>query len=102
MNYEVIILPAAEAELEQAYLWLAQRAPEAAAKWYNGLLEAVIKLETFPQRCPYAPERDAFDHDIRQLLYGKHQHAYRILFDVVGQTVRVLHIRHGARQRLEP
>ena len=74
MNYEVIIMPAAEAELEQAYLWLAQR----------------------------APERDAFDHDIRQLLYGKHQHAYRILFDVVGQTVRVLHIRHGARQRLEP
>lgn len=95
-------MPSAEAELEAAYLWLNERNPQAAAAWYNGALDAVLTLETFPERCPLAPESDAFDQDIRQLLYGKRQHAYRIIFDVVGHTVRILHVRHGAREHLRP
>jgi plasmid stabilization system protein ParE len=58
---------------------------------------AFLSLESFPERCPVAPESEFFDHDIRQLIYGKRQHTYRILFDVGGKKVRILHIRHGAR-----
>ena len=61
MTYEVLIMPSAEAELEAAYLWIAERDPDAAVKWYNGVLDAFLTLETFPERCPLAPERDAFD-----------------------------------------
>ncbi|MBI1839852.1 MAG: type II toxin-antitoxin system RelE/ParE family toxin [Verrucomicrobia bacterium] len=68
--------------------------------WYKGALAAFLRLETFPERCPIAPESDSFDHDIRQLIYGKRQHAYRILFDVTGKKVRILHIRHGAREHM--
>jgi plasmid stabilization system protein ParE len=95
-------MPAAEAELESAYLWLQDRNPEAGAAWYNGVVDAMLTLETFPERCPVAPEADVFDHEIRQLLYGRRQHAYRIIFDISGQTVRILHVRHGARRDLTP
>lgn len=95
-------MPSAEAELEAAYLWIAERNADAAVKWYNGILDAILTLETFPERCPLAPESDAFDHDIRQLLYGNRRHAYRILFDVSpGHTVRILHVRHSAREYLD-
>lgn len=56
MRYEVLIMPSAESDLEAAFLWLQARFPEAAAKWYNGLNDAFLTLETFPYRCPLAPE----------------------------------------------
>lgn len=93
-------MPSAEVELEQAYLWIAERAPVEAATWYHGALTAFLSLETLPERCPIAPESESFDHDIRQLIYGRRQHAYRILFDVAGKRVRILHIRHGAREHM--
>ena len=102
MKYEVLIAPSAEADLEEAYGWLSEQAAEAAVKWYNGVLDAFLSLETFPERCPLAPESQAFEREIRQLLHVKRQHVYRILFDVSGETVRILHVRHGARQHLKP
>ncbi len=101
MTYRVVIEPPAEAELEEAYRWIAREAPQAAARWYNGLVEAINSLASLPERCPLAPETDAFDEDIRQLLYGKRRYKYRILFTIVGRRVHVLHIRHGARRYLE-
>jgi plasmid stabilization system protein ParE len=97
MNYAVNIMPAAEAELEEAYNWLAARSPQHGPLWYNGLLDAVLSLEFSPARCPLAPESQHAPESIRQLLYGTRQHAYRILFTIRGETVTVLHIRHGAR-----
>ena len=72
------------------------------SRWFNGLIDAINSLELYPLRCPIAPESDEFEEQIRQLLYGKRGRAYRILFTVAGETVRVLHVRHGARQWLEP
>lgn len=95
-------MPSAEAELESAYLWISERNPDAAVAWYNGALDAFSTLETFPDRCPLAKESTTFDHEIRQLLYGRRPHVYRILFDVCRETVRILHVRHGARDYLKP
>jgi len=39
---------------------------------------------------------------IRQLLFGKAPHVYRVLFVVVNDEVRVLRIRHAARKGLDP
>jgi hypothetical protein len=33
MTYRIIIQPRAEAELEEAYLWVQQQAPRRAARW---------------------------------------------------------------------
>ncbi len=102
MTYHVIIQPPAAVEMDKAYLWIVKHAPESATKWFNGLEAAIQTLDSFPQRCPLADESKAFDVEIRQLIYGKRVGAYRILFTVAEDTVHVLHVRHGRRQRPRP
>jgi plasmid stabilization system protein ParE len=60
--------------------------------------DAIASLATFPKRCPLAPETVRFPFEVRQLLYGRKPHVYRILFTIEGDTVIVLHIRHGRRK----
>jgi plasmid stabilization system protein ParE len=100
VKYRVIIQSPAAAEMDEAYLWIAERAPDGATKWFIGLEIAICSLEDFPQRCPLAEESRAFDVEIRQLVYGKRVGAYRILFTIVGDAVHILHVRHGRRKRL--
>lgn len=102
MAYRVEILPPALADVEEAWAWMHARSPTRAARWRNGLLEALQSLATFPERCGLAPENDIFDEEIRQLLYGKRRGVYRVLFTIRGDVVTVLHVRHGARRFLGP
>jgi plasmid stabilization system protein ParE len=100
MRFQVEITDSAWFELQEAYEWLAQRAPDAAVRWKAGILEAVQSLESSPRRCSLAPETAYFGREIRQMLYGKRNHKYRILFEIREQMVIVLRIRHGARRIL--
>ena len=43
-------------DLEILYVEKNARESSAAARWYNGLEEAVYPLGTRPNRCPVAPE----------------------------------------------
>jgi len=72
----------------------------AAARWFNGLEEAVNSLETYPGRCPMAPESKKPGRPLRHLLYGKKPHVYRVIYAIDEQKklVRVLTIRHGAME----
>jgi len=98
--YSVIILPSAEREIGEAYRWLAEQNAEAATRWYNQLVEVVLSLNVFPERCPLAPESKFLNREIREIFHGRRQHKYRILFVVVEKEVQVLHVRHGARRAL--
>jgi plasmid stabilization system protein ParE len=99
-KYRVIIQPPALDDLDAAYRWIRERAPEAAARWFNGFADALNSLAEFPDRCGLAPENDAFEPEIRQLLYGRKSGIYRVIFTITGREVRVLHIRHAARTAL--
>ena len=101
MRYEVTVTAQAAGEAEEAYFWVLARSPAGAVRWWNGLEAAVLSLEEMPARCPLAPEDPGFQEEIRELLYGRREHRYRILFTIRGDTVVVLHIRHGAREHLE-
>lgn len=88
-------------EAEDAYLYIARDAPEAAVLWFNGLVDAIYSLEDLPGRCLPAPEAEEAGREIRQLLYGKRSGRYRILFVITSDdVVKVLHIRHAARENL--
>jgi plasmid stabilization system protein ParE len=81
--------------------WLLERqAGEAGLRWFRKLREEIASLSELPQRCPLAPENKEFPFEVRQLLYGRKPHLYRVLFTIEGDTVVVLHIRHGRRRRL--
>ena len=100
MSYTVVITDTAWAEIEEAYEWLAARSGTAAQKWKLGLLDLITRLERFPFASSVAPETDYFGREIRELLYGRRQHKYRILYEVKQDMVIVLRIRHGARRFL--
>ena len=104
MAYRVEIARNAEAELEELYLWVVERAPQQGAAWFNGLERAILSLDQLPKRCPVAPESIDPDLPVRVLSYGRKPHGYRIFFTVDDDTnvVRVVHVRRGARQRPTP
>jgi plasmid stabilization system protein ParE len=57
-------------------------------------------LETYPERCTLAAEAEEIGLEIRELLFGRRQGTYRILFRIRGPVVQILRIWHGARDRL--
>jgi plasmid stabilization system protein ParE len=98
MKHRVIITPTAAADIAEEVAHISDDSLGAAAQWYDGCLGALESLGPMPQRCRLAPEADTFQREIRQLVY----HSHRILFEVVGDTVNVLHVRHAARLPLTP
>jgi toxin ParE1/3/4 len=101
VRYHVLIHPEAEEEVKRAYAWLQKESPVAAERWRTGLLKKVATLAKFPERCPFAQEAEKLGEPVRQLLYGRRLSSrYRLLFVIEGDTVTVLHVRHGAQRRL--
>jgi plasmid stabilization system protein ParE len=102
-RHAVIVELAAQQDIEEAYLWLAERDADAAERWFDGLYLTIGTLAILPERCPLAPESRMAEEQIRQIFHGRRQHKYRILFTVCENEVRVLHVlhvRHGARLAL--
>jgi plasmid stabilization system protein ParE len=99
--YIVLIQPPAEADIESAYQYIRSNSTSAADRWLIGLFDAIHSLATMPGRCGLARESREFDEEIRQLLYGHRQYAYRIIFVVRKNFVLVLRVLHGAREAID-
>jgi len=104
MSYTVIVTKPAELELRQAALWWANnRSEEQANGWYDGFIDAIYSLENDPRRCPIARENDFVEKEIRELHYGLGSRpTHRAVFEIQGNRVLVLTIRHAAQQDLTP
>ena len=99
MTYLVEFAARAVRDLEILYV-----EKNAAARWYNELELAVYGLMSYPYRWPIAPEARRMKRELRNLLYGKRPHVYRVIYEVdeSREAVLVLTIRHGARRKLKP
>lgn len=103
MNYRVLVTPRAEGDLKTVHGYLREAAPEAARRWLGGMRRAIKSLNRFPERGRLAAESASFGEPIREALYGRgNRGIYRILYTVIGDTVFVLHVRHGSRLPAEP
>ncbi|MGH9351785.1 MAG: type II toxin-antitoxin system RelE/ParE family toxin [Terriglobia bacterium] len=104
MTYLVEFAARAAHDLEILYVEKNAAESAAAARWYNGLEQAVYALASYPNRCPVAPEARKMKRKLCNLLYGSKPHVYRVIYDVDEgrKAVWVLTIRHGARQKLKP
>lgn len=100
-RYRVIITPVAAENMREAYEWLEAENPAYAAKRLNGIREKILELATLPESHAVAPESEAFDCEIRQLLFGRATPS-RMFFTTEGSTVHVLHVRHGSRDYWRP
>jgi plasmid stabilization system protein ParE len=97
-KYQVIIQPAAQKAIEEAYFWLSNHSSLKARTWLEGLYKATLSLENMPSRCSLAFENSFFDEEIRQLVYGKGRNAYRILFTIFDDSVQIIFVRHAAQK----
>jgi toxin ParE1/3/4 len=103
MTYLVEFAARAVRDLEILYLEKNAAESHAAARWYNELELAVYALASCPHRCPVAPEARRMKRELRNLLYGKKPHVYRVIYEVDKgrQAVSVLTIRHSARRKIK-
>ncbi|HMD15027.1 MAG TPA: hypothetical protein VKH18_00060 [Terriglobales bacterium] len=79
MTYVVEFAVGAVRDLEMLYVEKNAAESLAAARWFNGLEQAVYALASHPQRCPFAPEARRAKRKLRHLLYGKKPHVYRVI-----------------------
>ena len=101
MAFRVELSDRAQTDIAAIYDWLnSQQAGTAGERWFVALREAISSLSELPLRCRVAPESRDSPVEVRQLLYGRKPHVYRILFAVDGDLVQVLHVRHARRRPL--
>jgi plasmid stabilization system protein ParE len=99
MTFRVEVSAQAERDAETILDWLlSQHAGETGIRWLLALEDAIASLSAMPHRCSVAPESSLFPFEVRQLLYGRKPHLYRILFAIEGDKVEILHIRHARRR----
>jgi toxin ParE1/3/4 len=104
MPYLVELTTRAVRDLESIYEEIRATESPAAGRWFNGLESAILTLEEFPRRNPMAPEAETTKRPLRQLFYGKKPDVYRLIYEIDEPltSVRVITIRHGARDRARP
>ena len=101
MAFRVELSDQAQTDIATLYDWLrSQQAGNAGERWFSALRDAIGSLSELPMRCRVAPESRDSPVEVRQLLYGRKPHVYRILFAVDGEVVQVLHVRHARRRPL--
>lgn len=100
MNYRVEIMPRAKCEITASYDYIAQRAPQAAQRWVDGIFAAIHSLAIQPQRFGLAEEAGDFKYEIRQMLYGRKRN-HRVIYSIKDDLVSVLAVRHAAQDALD-
>ena len=104
MAYRVVLADSAKADAHALYDRVITAAPHQGPLWFEEFIDCLYSLDHLPLRCPLAREAEKARRKIRCLLFGKRRNVYRILYEVeeARKTVRVLHIRHGARRDMQP
>jgi toxin ParE1/3/4 len=93
-GYRVVITPCAADDLRAAHAWFLAENPVYAAKWLEDIQSGISGLENLPESRPIAPESDDFDCEIRHMIIGRGI-PWRVFFTIDGETVYILHVRHG-------
>lgn len=93
VKYNVEITPAAERDVEEIWIYIADDSPENATAFIVRLEEQIGTLEQLPERCPLIPENEQLGTAYRHQLHG----AYRTIFRITAKKVYILRIIHGSR-----
>ena len=97
-QYNIVILPNAEQDIEASYLYINEESPQNALNWYQDIYSKIQSLSTLPSRCPLAPENEFFEAEIRHLIIQN----YRVLYTIEANAIYILHVRHGHQLWLKP
>lgn len=104
MAFRVEITPQAFDDLDSIAGYIREHGSFAVAeKWFNGIIDDIASLKDLPARCPVAPESEDIGEEVRLLLHGRKNRAYKIYYAIYHETpssgmVQVFHVRHWARK----
>lgn len=101
-RYRVRITDVAEDDIRRNYHWWAEhRSAEQAANWLFGIRQAMLSLDTMPERHGRADEHELMQADIRQVGYGiGARPTHRILYEVHDEEVVIYRVRSARQDRL--
>ncbi len=106
MNFRIKVFRTAVREVDEILDWFIrrQKAPAGAEAWYRAYNAAMAKLRTIADRQSLAPEDELVDFDVRQLLFKtrRGKRFYRIVFTIVDDQVRVMHVRGPGQDLIPP
>jgi plasmid stabilization system protein ParE len=101
MSLRVIIQPPAWRDISETCDYLAKHYSSASVEaWYDDCIYAINSLSQNPERCQIARESAKVGVELRQLLYRRYRSVHRILFVIQADAVRVLCVRHSARDEV--
>jgi toxin ParE1/3/4 len=89
VNWPVTIRPKARADLCRAHDWYEERCPGLGDEFLADHAEALLRLETDPERFPL------YYRGFRRVL--THRFPYKIFFRIVGRDIIIFRILHGAQ-----
>ena len=103
MAYDLRFRLTAYADIDEHFGFIKNHSgPSSAARWRDRLMARLEMLATHPERYPLAHEAADLSIELREMLFGRKRHVYRILFTIDGQTVNIHRVRHSAQDRLAP
>lgn len=98
MAYRVELSPRAQGDLDRIYERILGVAPCRGTIWFDRFEQEIQSLSSLPERYPVLPRHSTSARIVRQLLFGRRRHVYRIFYTIIGEAVWVIHVRHGARR----
>lgn len=102
MKYQVLALRRAEAEVRHTSRWLADRSFSGACSWLDAYEQLLTRLAENADSCSAAIEDADLSIPLKQALFGTtHGHAYRAVFTIIGNEVRILRIRGPGQPPLQ-
>ena len=94
MSFRVTAHRRAEEDIAQMSTWLASQSPEGAARWLDAYDHMIDQLRDNPLSFGLAPENELVDGEVRQAFFKTRRgRAYRAIFTIEGDHVRVLRVR---------
>lgn len=88
--FSVEVLPDAEAEIGEAFLWYRERSPMAAEAFRDEVFAAIDRLAT--DALVWPEDENAFRR------YNLRHFPYKVCYEVQGTTVTVLAVAHHRRR----
>jgi plasmid stabilization system protein ParE len=94
LSCTVNLLAVAESDLRRMFYYIQERSPQGAERWERAFEHCLSRLQDNPYVCGLALENDAFDYELRQILFGtKGGQRYRAVFRIDDDCVTVYRLR---------
>lgn len=88
---EVIVSPAARDDIRAAYMYYAERNPDAAGRATKAILDAINGLAQFPLM-----GRDGVKPGTRERILTRYP--YKVIYEINGDVLEIDRVLHTARQ----